>query len=60
MLTHIKDAKNHWTVVIGSQSYQFDHTHCEYEGLVECVKVGDEDEFLELLETGTVIENWSE
>ncbi len=60
MLTHIKDAKNHWTVVIENQSYQFDHTHCEYEGLVECVKVGDQDAFLDLLNTGTVIEDWSE
>lgn len=60
MLTHIKDANNHWTVVIGTQSYQFDHTHPEYDGLVECVKVGDEEEFLGLQETGTVIENWSE
>jgi hypothetical protein len=60
MLTHIKDARNHWTVVIENQSHQFDHAHPEYEGLVECVKVGDAVEFLELLETGTVIENWSE
>ena len=60
MLTHIKDANNHWTVVVGTQSYQFDHTHPEYDGLVECVKVGDEEAFLELRETGTVIENWSE
>ena len=60
MLTHIKDANNHWTVVIGTQSYQFDHIHPEYDGLVECVKVGDEEAFLELRETGTVIENWSE
>ena len=60
MLTHIKDARNHWTVVLHNQSYQFDHTHPEYDGLVECVKVGDESEFLKLLEIGTVIEDWSE
>jgi len=60
MLTHIKDANNHWTVVIGSQAHQFDHTHPEYDGLVECVKTGDSEAFTELLEVGTVIENWSE
>jgi hypothetical protein len=60
MLTHIKDAKNHWTVVVDNQSHQFDHTHPEYEGLVECVKTGDAEEFMQLLEVGTVIENWSE
>ena len=60
MLTYIKDARNHWTVVIDTQSYQFDHAHPEYESLVECVKVGDAVAFLELLEVGTVIENWSD
>jgi hypothetical protein len=60
MLTHIKDNRNHWTVVIDNQSHQFDHTHPEYEGLVECVKTGDAEAFAELLEVGTVIENWSE
>ena len=60
MLTHIKDANNHWTVVVNNQSHQFDHTHPEYEGLVECVKTGDGEAFTELLEVGTVIENWSE
>ena len=60
MLTHIKDAKNHWTVVIDNTAHQFNHMHPEYEGLAECVKVGDSEAFLQLLETGTVIENWSE
>ena len=60
MLTHIKDARNHWTVVIGSQSHLFDPTHPEYEGLVECIKTGDAEAFTELLEVGTIIENWSE
>ena len=60
MLTHIKDARNHWTVVIENTAHQFDHTHAEYDGLVECVKVGDSEAFLQLIDTGTVIENWSE
>ena len=60
MLTHIKDAKNHWTVVINNESHQFDHTHPEYIGLVESVQTGDAESFVELLNTGTVIENWSE
>ena len=60
MLTHIKDAKNHWTVVIGTQSHQFDHTHPEYDNLRACVMEGQQDEFLELIDTASVIEDWSE
>jgi len=60
MLTHIKDNRNHWTVVVDNQSHQFDPTHPEYDGLVECVKTGDVEAFTELLDVGTVIENWSE
>ena len=60
MLTHIKDAKNHWTVVVGNQSYQFDHTHPEYDNLRSCVMEGQQDEFLELIDTASVIEDWSE
>jgi hypothetical protein len=60
MLTHIKDAKNQYTVVINNKSYQFDATHPEFTGLVECVKVGDEQEFDRLLNVGTIIEDWSE
>ena len=60
MLTHIKDAKNHWTVVIGTKAYQFDHTHVEYDNLKACVMEGQQDEFLELIDTVSVIENWSE
>ena len=60
MLTHIKDDGNRWTVVVDNQSHQFDHTHPEYEGLVDCVRTGDAEAFTELLTVGTVIENWSE
>ena len=60
MLSHIKSNDNHWTVVLGGQPHQFDHTHPEYNGLCECVMTGDADEFVNLINTGTVIENWSE
>ena len=60
MITHIKDNGNRWTVVVDNQSHEFDHTHPEYASLVECVKTGDTEEFMQLLEVGTVIENWSE
>ena len=59
-LPHIKDARGHWTVVVNGKSVTFDPTHPEYSGLTECVKTGDADEFTELIETGHVIENWSE
>lgn len=60
MLTHIKSNDNHWTVVIGGQPHQFDHTHPEYVGLTECVKTGDENEFVRLISVGDLIEDWSE
>lgn len=60
MLAHIKSNDNHWTVVLGGQPIQFDPTHPQYTGLVECVHSGDADEFMELFDTGTGIENWSE
>ena len=60
MLTHIKDHRNVYTVVVGGKSHQFDPTHPNYTMLVECVKVGDEEEFLNGLEVGQQIENWSE
>lgn len=60
MLSHIKSNDNQWTVVIEAQPYLFDHTHPEYDGLVECVKVGDSVSFLEMVTVGTAIENWSE
>ena len=60
MLSHIKSNDNHWTVVLGGQPHQFDHTHPEYTGLCECVMAGDADEFVNLINTGTVIENWSD
>jgi hypothetical protein len=60
MLSHIKDNNNLWTVVIDGKPFQFDSKHPEYDSLVECVKVGDADEFVQIIEVGTVIEDWSE
>lgn len=60
MLSHIKDAKGHFTVVVNNKSLVFDPSHPEYMGLVQCVKTGDTDEFVRLMETGHLVENWSE
>ena len=60
MLTHIKSNDNHWTVILDGQPHLFDHTHPHYASLVECVHVGDSDEFINLVHTGDVIEDWSE
>jgi hypothetical protein len=60
MLTAIKSNDNHWTVTLGGQPFQFDHTHPQYAGLVECTHTDDEDEFVRLFNTGHEIENWSE
>jgi len=60
MLIHIKSNDNHWTVVLNGQPHQFDHTHPQYAALVECVHTGDSTSFVELLNTGSQVENWSE
>ncbi len=59
-LLHIKDNKNHWTVVLDGSPRQFDPAHPEYDGLVECVRCSDAEGFLDLFEVGTLIEGWSE
>lgn len=60
MLNSIKSNDNHWTVIIDGQPYQFDHTHPQYTGLVECVHSGDEQEFVTLFNTGNQVEDWSD
>jgi hypothetical protein len=60
MLTSIKTNDNHWTVVLNAQPYQFDHTHPRYTDLVSCVHSDDADKFVELLQSGSQIEDWSE
>ncbi len=60
MLNHIKSNDNHWTVVIGGQPHQFNHTHANYNELCECVMSGEADKFVELVNTGAFIEDWSE
>lgn len=60
MLPHIKSNDNHWTVVLGGQPIQFDHTHPHYSSLVQCVHSGDSQGFADLVHTGNYIENWSD
>lgn len=60
MLAHIKTNDNHWTVVIDGQPRQFDANHPEYSGLVDCVRTGDAEEFIRLMDVGNTIQNWSE
>jgi hypothetical protein len=63
MISYIKDGKNNWTVVINNQefmnSFTFNETHPNYIGLVECVRCGDEEEFVRLQNVGKGIEDWS-
>ena len=59
-LCFIKDGSGAYTVVVTAQSYQFDAGHPSYASLVDCVKTGDVDTFLELIDIGTSIENWAE
>lgn len=60
MLAHIKSNDNHWTVVLGGQPFQFDHTHPHYVSLVDCIHNSDADGFVTLVNTSNHIENWSE
>ncbi len=60
MLSHMKDGQGHWTVTLNGQPHLFDPSHPHYASLVECVHTGDADEFVNLLNTGLQVENWSE
>ena len=60
MLSHIKDGQGHWTVTLNGQPHLFDPSHPHYSSLVKCVHTGDADEFVNLLNTGLVVEDWSE
>jgi len=58
-ISYIKSNDNKWTVIVENECYQFDHTHPEYNGLCESVMVGDTTSFVELINVGSVIEDWS-
>lgn len=58
---HIKDNSGSYTVVINNgQPHKFDASHPSYSGLVECIHSGDADEFVNLINSASVIEDWSE
>lgn len=59
MLSHIKDGQGHWTVILNGQPHLFDPSHPHYASLIQCVHAGDADEFVNLLNTGLQVENWS-
>lgn len=60
MLSHIKDGKNQWTVMVGGKPAVFDESHQNYDALVEAVMDGKADEFNTLLNVGQSMVNWSE
>ena len=60
MLSHIKDGQGHWTVTLNGQPHLFDPSHPHYTSLIQCVHAGDADEFVNLLNTGLQVEDWSE
>ena len=59
MFSHIKDGQGHWTVTLNGQPHLFDPSHPHYTSLIQCVHAGDADEFVNLLNTGLQVENWS-
>lgn len=60
MLVHIKDNRNFWTVVVNNMSYQFDPSHASYQDLVSCIKNGDAEKFVALLDKAQTIQTWSD
>lgn len=60
MLSYIKDGKDSWTVVCAGKIQHFDTTHQNYEKLVQSLKDQDEQGFIDNIDTGTHIQNWSE
>ena len=60
MIPFIKDARGTYTAVVDGKSYQFDMTHPNYSDLTECVHSGDSKSFLEEIEVGQQIEDWSD
>ena len=59
-LSNIKDHNNHWTVTLNGQPHLFDPSHPHYSALVESVHTEDADEFIKLLNTGFIVEDWSD
>lgn len=60
MLTHIKSNDNQWTVVLDGKPYTFNESHVKYNELVDHVMYGNVDEFLNILDAGKMISNWSQ
>jgi len=59
MLVHIKDARNHWTVIVNNKAYQFDPSSEFYDKLVECVKTDDAETLVNLIDKERIITEWS-
>lgn len=60
MLSYIKDGNGFYTVVVGGKCHQFDDTHPKYGELVECVRTGDCDKFVQLVDVKTVVNTWGQ
>ena len=58
-LPHIQNNDSSFTVIIDNRPVKFDASHPSYIGLVECVEASDEAEFKKLMDTGSIIEDWS-
>jgi len=59
-LPHIQNNDSSYTVIVDNKPVKFDATHPSFIGLVECVEAGDATEFQKLIDTGSVIEDWSD
>jgi hypothetical protein len=59
-LPHIQNNDSSFTVIVDNKPVKFDATHPSFVGLCECVSTGDADEFKRLIETGSMIEDWSD
>jgi hypothetical protein len=58
-MNYIKDHNGCWTVVCAGEVHTFDKNHTNYEGLIEAIKVGDEQVFSSLISVGKAVQEWS-
>ena len=60
MLNFIKDNRGTYTIMVDGQSYQFCKDHPCNKDLIECIKTGDSDKLVRIINVGHAIEDWSD
>ena len=58
-MNFICDGNNKYTVVVENKPYHFGPDHDEFANLVDSLKMGDEDEFIQLITVGQQLADWT-